>query len=280
MTRREIPTDVIGTSNLVREYTNLNFEECYPITTKVTKTVGAGKDFETFHEAMLWATRVPTTGHGAINLRLDDGVHVGKYADFDPFHYSFYNVKNWLVIESASGNRANCTITMEGATPSGMWLYFFGVSRGGHLTLYQVTLDISLDGKVGAMSEDIAVYADSNARFRAYDCVMKAYRPVYIDVNSYGDISTCTLTAGTATSGFAVGAFEGSVVKVDALTILGGYQGLRCDTAARMFYGGAGGAGQVTFAGITNANTSIPLNQIQYDGRYISTAVAALSFKP
>lgn len=280
MARRDIPTDVIGTSHLVREYTNLNFEECFPITQPVTKTVGAGKDFETFHEAMLWASNRATIGQGAIWLSLDDGIHVaggdgGQAVELGD-SLTYYMITNNLLIASASEDKANCTITTPDyaddadAGPTLFWI------TGGELILANITIDFAA-GEATYPERGWGVYIASG-NFRPVNVDILCGVPLYL----YGPASGCyaynlSLSAAVLDEDYsALTVQAGAYMEASQLEILTGDVGVTMHTGGRLL---VPDPGNLVIGGGVTLNRNIPLNQIQYDGSYISTG-SALSFKP
>lgn len=272
MARRDIPTDVIGTSHLVREYTNLNFEECYPITTTVTKTVGAGKDFETFHEAMVWACNTTIAGAGNIDLLLDDGTHVIPMDALDEYWWAFYTFRNNNIgITGASHNKANCIITLEGVDDGDREPGIFQLLGTAHLWLAYITLDVGAGGYPYPESVGVA-WCSEASKVSIVHADIVCGSPIWV-----GDIAIALVGSSILT---------GSQIGLE--TILGGTIHISGPTELKNFATGIkatlGGrvrqsAGVVTFTNCIT-DTNIPLNQIQYDGSYISNGAAALSFKP
>ena len=274
MARREIPTDVIGTSHLVREYTNLNFEECYPIATAVTKTVGAGKDFELFHDAMMWVQSVPILGGGWVQLVLDNGIHVCEYdpLTFNPLMYSLYSVSGYVDIRAANESKANCKITLAPDVPADLWPFVFSAVSGGNLQFLDVTLDAALGGCAVGMTEITMLDIDSQSRAYLYRSDVLAAAPLSVRGNAELT-SSCVITAGA--SGTAVSCWSGGIVRLGNNNIVAGLVGLKAETSGRIVSGSG-----ISFGVGVITPRNIPVNQIQYDGSYISNSAAALSFKP
>lgn len=274
MARQEIPTDVIGTSHLVRELTNQNFEECFPITTIVTKTVGSGKDFATFDEAMQWAKARKTVGDGQIWLALDDGTHYASNTSYNGSEDCYYSITSRIWIYSASGSRANCKITLPADGYD--WPVLFNVIDGGYLTLDDVTVDLTVGGLAVVWASILSVVRAGarllNADLKAGDNV------IFIGTGATlyaGQSSRVTTATGAAKK--ALFCNTGGYAKLDQLNIFAAGVGITIDDGARVVYESAGA---VTFGGGTvTTQLNVTVNKIQYHGGYISNGAAALSFQ-
>jgi hypothetical protein len=275
MARQILPTDVAGTGALVRDMTNAMFEEIYPITEPVTKTVGAGKDFETFHEAMTWACSTHTTGNGAITLTLDDGLHTPtSKADFNSWWYAYYPINNSMTINSASGNKANCIISLPVDDNGEDWPSLFLI-HNGWLNIVNLTVDVTATGATQSANVTV-IHPHQGGTLSTWQVDIKGGYPIYATHTGAIALRRADLYADATRA--ALSLLDRTTAYAHTVTFATGAFGIKVYLSA-VFSVDDDAIGSVTFAPALGANTNIPLNEIQYTGAYISDGTAALSFK-
>lgn len=256
--------------------TNENFEEIYPITESVTKTVAADgdpagvQDFDDFDTAMTWACGQAING-GQITLELQDGTHyTNDFNDASTRHRSTYVVShNDIFIESASSDQNVCTITLP-ASIAKDWYTVFKVSQG-ELVFSYVTIDLAAGGNTASSEKTNISKATTagNIYFSRcnlsnasqlmntssmciagmYQCICdNVYSALTLDGNSYADIYGTTQIINCRSTGGAIAVTDSSSLTIDANTIFSG----------------------------NAADTNIPLNEIQPDGSYITDGTVPL----
>lgn len=254
---------------------NENVSKLQPITDSYTAEVGVGKDFELFHDAMVWVMKQATTGNATITLILDDQTHyIGEPSDFLTWYFwTYYTVQSAVLIKSASGNPALCKITMPATNDWDMWPGIFTATGGGFLTLEKITIDPALGGY--PYPNHVAAVVASNATARLSTAIVEnagsgaqAYNGGYFGIYN-STINACE-TGISLNSGSKCVDTSGSKVS----TISGNILGISCTNGSVVTLNDS-----TTFSGNTT-DTNIPINQIQYDGACIADTTAALSFKP
>lgn len=248
--------------------------QVYPtITSTVTKTVGAGKDFETLLAAMTWATAQITSHAGLIVLSLDDGIHeVGEPSDFNTTYWAYHVVANTLTIESASGVTANCSITLPSTDDGDQYPTLFTSVHKGSLLLKEVTIDPSLNGypystSVGPVSINDGRLILSKSVIKNADYAVYAWGYGKVEYqNTLIESCDVALSAGLhSTIAVIWGGSPSAEIK-------------NCTTGVSVTESSVANVSNLTFTTNT-ADTSIPLNEIQYDGSYITNEQAALTLK-
>ena len=239
-------------------------EDITPITESVTKTVAADgdpagvMDFDTFHEAMLWVCASVAAG-GKIKLELEDGIHYTGGASAWGISKLYSMTGNDVTIASASGNRDDCTITVPADTPTG-YIGLFSIKNGGSLYVSDITTDLTLGG-----AADVSELGTFNAQYIGtldlYNVNMKnaGYAPIECFYKSYVFANSCTID----------GAAYGVQVQGDGYFYL--YQ-CTISNASGQGVWISRAYGHVNSPTMTDnaEDYSIPLNEIQTDGSYIS----------
>jgi len=242
-------------------------QDAAPITEPVTYTVGVGQDFELFHDAMLWATRQTTLDKGVITLSLSDGIHyVGGPDMFNQHSWAYYKIDHQIIVRGSA--KENCTITMPPDDDGDMYPTVF-MTSGGYFILRDITVDTALGGYPYA--GNVSVAYSSNCYTKVERCVFKntdmGFYTGYGGTGVVKDsiLDNCAMgveTAGTNTS-----------IHVRDTTIQNCAVGVNNSGAGSMIK-----LQNVTFINNTS-DTSMPVNEIQYNGGYITNSTGALSFK-
>lgn len=240
------------------------------VDTNITKTVGAGKDFTTLHEALVWVEGLRPIGVSTVILSLDDGTHIlGGDGNYDSWAGAYYQIQNnmKLRIEPAVGDASSCILTLDGFDDGGEGPTIFYIS-GGDVTISGITFDPSLDG-YPYPSEVTFCYGENGARIITEHCVIKSGYGILVEgLTSYSS-SLDTFTTGTVKGVMASGGAKCFIftttfenVTDTALEVTNG--------ASAMVYGGA------TFT--SNAvDTNIPLNKLYNDGSFITDTTGPLT---
>ncbi len=253
---------------------NENFNEvakAIPVSTLVIKTVGIGKDFELFHDAMAWACDQSQVGNGDIKLILDDGVHyVGEEITLNLNTYFYYNTKGNLTIQGASYDKTLCSITLP-AEGEDNYAGIFLQSNGGYLVFSDVTFDVGLGG---------------------FPYAHNTY-PVSVYTGSYTYLSNCTVKGGYAGLDISGGnlvlrnaTVDGSELGISSqvgdIFIDNGCSLINCGIAIDLGTYGFGGFCQVDPATVLTNNTVdyVPtLNQRDYSGNLITDGSGPITDK-
>lgn len=232
----------------------------------VIKTVGIGKDFETLHEALVWCEE-SNLSKSIVQLLLDDGVHVlGGERNFDPIAGSLYTLTNtYIQILGSSYDSSKVIITLDRdiVIPDYASIFILMAS----FTIGYVTVDFAYDGNTGASKASMLTQAIGKNNI---NLVMSTFKNMKMPLNN-GPVSVQYCLIENCTYGL-----YSSVSKENTLI---NTEFKNCITALKVAYGAQILAKTCTFTNNTT-NYNIPLNQIQYDGSYISTGIAALTFKP
>ena len=261
----------------------LDGEEIFSvISTPVNKTVGVGKDFELFHDAMAWACSRQTINGAKITLTLDAGTHfVGTPDQFNFDVWTFYEVESRIAIKGATGLKTDVIITLPPDDDGNNWPYMFDISPAGDLTLE----DITIEGDAGGYPypDNYANFAVSGGRLSFFSSTVKGgWAGIEVYTNGYAYIYTKAGVGGTLIEGTDYGIYNvmGKILinsHTTDTTIqncavgIGSVQGAMTQLSA--YSGGA-----LALSGNT-ADYDHPVNEIQYDGSYITNNTAALSFK-
>lgn len=233
----------------------------------IVKTVGVGKDFESFHKAMTWACQQVTLNHGQIKLVLDAGTHyVGEPEDFNEDTWCFYTIANNIFIEGAG--KATTFITLPSTDDGNNYPGIFWIG-GGRFRIQGVTIDGTYGGYPYAKGVDAGfVYrADCAIISCNFSDLDAAFVGGQITYNDSCVIDDCAL--GVFISG------NGIDITLNATTIS------NCDEAIGYFNSGRNGHISTKNTIFTTNTSDYPftLNEIQYDGSFISNAAAALTLK-
>ena len=232
------------------------------IRTSITKTVGVGKDFPDINSAAEWIHTIKQTA-GHITILLDDGVHIftdTPIISFEQVRFmSFLNKQ--VSIKSSSGIPANCSISASG-TLGGFFGGMFSATNSV-VSIDNVTFDVTLGGLLS--TQPLSAIVGTNSSIQMINCITNGGMGVAAIGGSINVIDSvfdgCLIAVSTDTNA--------SVVDT---TISNSLMNGVTSNRARVVLD------NVTFTANT-ADTNIPLNEIQYDGSYISTNDTALSFK-
>lgn len=249
---------------------NIQYLKDSTITEPTTKTVGVGKDFETLHEALRWAEMLAFSHEGTLILSLDDGTHVlggdGELQDWEWAYYVFTNAKIRLL--SASSNKANCIITQDPFDDGDNWAAMF-CGYTTVLTFDSVTVDFAIGGYPYSEHTDLHwCYSSSTTTIQS-----STIKNVGYGLLSYS--SSSAQTTNTVFDNCEVGLSNyGGFLSASNAIISNNNMGVEASLSA----GNYTTLNNPTFTSNTT-DTNIPLNEIQYNGSYISDGTGALSFK-
>lgn len=240
-----------------------------PLTSNASVTVGT--DFDTFAEAMAWAIKMPTIAGATIIINLPAGTHLmPEPSELNTWDWTYFAVSNRLQIKGAS--MATTIITMPDTDDGDNYPSLFAISTGGFVYLTEVTIDPAAGsypypenidcgwpyaaGRVFLYNVTIQNCASA---FSASDLGSVAYTACVIDsqvkgLNIYG--SGITTMAGSTISNCTTGITIQSGVNLMSIVSLKNQ----------------------TFTSNTT-DTSVPINEIQYNGGYISDGSAAMTLK-
>lgn len=233
---------------------SVNGNTIVTITEDTTKTVGAGKDFGTLVEAMAWVNTQTTKYPAKITLTLDDGTH--EAADGVTLYITGVN----LVITSAGGVAANCTINAFAAiTGTRMFTQNDGICE---------FLNITIDGATGGAS-NTGLYCkggtmnvNSSTITNFMNGIDMAGRTAVVNLGQ-----SILIDNGTGIS-VASGAYSEAF-----------FQTFESNTTGIVVSGGGIVSYQISTFTTNTADVSIPINEIQYSGSYVTDNAAALAFK-
>ena len=240
------------------------------ITETVTKTVGAGKDFETLHEALKWLETIRTIGPGYVYLSLDDGTHtLGGSGTFNEDEWSYYVLKGIQAgIGGASGDKTKVTITLDAYDDGDNWPSMFAL-YSCHMFIQDVTIDTALGGYPYAGNVDIIMaYTQSSVQCSRADLKngLESVIPYSGSIANYYQCVVDNFDSGLYTWGGRVKATQTTISN--------------CDTA---LYVSTKEPSIITMDNCTltanTADSNVPLHEIQYSGSYITNLTSALSFK-
>lgn len=247
---------------------NDNFTEIYPITTTITKTVGIGKDFTLFHDAMIWALTQSTTAAGKIILDLDPGTHL---IGLDYF-YVLNSVK--ISIEGdIFGSISNIVLTPDplSSTSSND---VFTVNNDGDLSLRAITFDDTIGG-YGFTKVLSGIKINKGGFANIQSCDVVGWNK-FVDVDN-GIVEIDTYIAGDTVirdgntalqiSGYLARAYLGKSFAYNVNFI----SPIIVINSAGIYIS----PGYVVF----NSTTNIPIGEIQYDGSFIIEDGIPLSHK-
>lgn len=170
------------------------------ISTSVTKTVGAGKDFETLHLALRWAEKLIFLGNGKLTLEIDDGTHVlGGAGEFNENAWAYYAfINSRITFKSVSGIAANCIITLDAFDDNENWPSVI-TAYLSNITVMNITIDGSIGGYPYSAIYFLNAYDSSSLAVR--DSILKNCRyPVYSWLSNvyFSNISTDNIYVGAA----------------------------------------------------------------------------------
>lgn len=228
------------------------------LSNSVTKTVGAGKDFETLHLALRWVEDTNQSS-GNIVLTLDDGTHIlGGQNEFDDFYWTYYKISNKnLFIQSSSGIKANCIITLDPFNDGGNWP---GIIDAFHsaIILKAVTVDHTAGGYPYPNTTDF-VYLTQSKLYLHTSTIANGNLGAGINEGSMFNLYNSTI------DNCATGIMSYSTdVSVFGLTVS------NCDIAMASYYGGRILLNNAPVLTNNTSDYNVPLNEIQFDGSFIT----------
>lgn len=244
-----------------------------PISTQITKTVGVGKDFELFHDAMVWATSHTTIGAGEVTLILD-GVSGAEYTHEVGVSAEYYINLNLVITSGDLGDKFDCHLTLPSTDDGGSGLTTFTVGRGGDFLLKDVDFNVTRNSYPYATNVT-AVRVVDGGRFHIFasnitycNTAIKVERghALCSGLGSDEEISYCT-------NGFIVDGMESS------LLIEGSSTYLSIGAVTNELIVTKGGRVMQDDGGSSMLTANIPRNEIQYDGSYYIYAYEANTFK-
>ncbi len=238
------------------------------ITSTVVVTVGVDKDFTSLHEAIKSIEAHTFVGQGRVKLILDDGIHVlGGEGTFNEDSWSYYEFKfTNITIESASGNRTACTITLDAYNDGDMYPTIFTVYNSW-IIFNDVTFNPGYNGYSHYFHVTIAdCYTGSS--FVIDNGFFVNFMNIAFWLNSSGRFNDSTFNS----AGYAAIYNLGGKVDVDVCSFVSCTTALHC--AGSSIINGT----DMTFTNNTQ-NSNIPFNELQYDASFISDNTGPLSFK-
>ena len=225
-------------------------------TAPVSYTVGTGKDFENINEVNAWLKTAKAV-NADVTFVLDDGVHK-VYVD-DGHSLVIPRAARLVVIKSASGNKALCSLTIDGtSTYNGFTAV---VSNYGNLIVDKITIDPELDAYADGGNAN-GIICISNTGLKLLSCSILNGR---INLNcNHGTHVECFNTVFDGAAVLNIGVYD-AVLKAGC-QVNNGSIGIYVDTSIGI---GQISIGDTTFSGNTT-DTYIPLNEVQDDGSYIA----------
>jgi hypothetical protein len=292
-----------GTGDKLRdafEKINTGFESIFVdhIDKDTEFTVGTGKDFTTLDDALRYLSDTATvSSNSSITLTLDDGTHEMVLPSGESIAYDLTGLD--LLIKSATGTKAACIITLPNASA---YIGFMLYVTKGTLELELVTIDGTYNGGSGILVWP--VYGRNGSTVVIHDVDFKNVRDaVTVMNNSYCAVSGSPATTNTFTSisNNAITCHYNSTVYIERPTTI-----TNCGYGIISRWGSKVIQGDGVAFSITNTTTTalyarnhgiivvdnaaltltgngtdyyIPVNEIQYDGSYITNQTGSLSFK-
>lgn len=278
----------------------VNGNSAVPIRESIELTVAADgdpagvDDFDTFEEAVAWASTQSTAGSSSVTLLLADGQHI--ISDIHTDSNEAYNISDiTLFFKSASEDKSLCTITLAtGSLAEYLWFTVFYRSK---VAFENITVDPQANGSATAklttwfnVFENSTLYVTGSTLTNMQQAVFCLDGGQAIISNT--EISYCstagirltrdcfiqlenTITIDNCARGIYIESLSrGQVYYTGAVTIS------NSSVDAIRIFQSTFTAGTGSFTLTTNTeDTNIPINEIQYDGTYISDGTAALTFK-
>ncbi len=237
------------------------------ISSSSTKTVGIGKDFETLHLALRWLETVTCVGRGYVYLVLDDGIHlIGGENELDEAEWAYYTFSFAKIgIKSASGNKDNCIISQDPYDDGDNWASLFS-AYGSYVWFDKVTFDTSAGGYPYPNST-VLIWGYLGTTIYSSRCVFKNMNTVLYSTSIVTEYYSTFSDCGTA--------IETAKGKADGTNISQCAIGIKTDTGYQPSHIKLK---DVVFDNNTS-DTNIPLNEIQYDGSYITDDINPLTLK-
>lgn len=232
----------MGITNLDR--LELNGEEVKaPITSTVTKTVGVGGDFENITDAFIWASTMSTQGPGIIVISLKDGTHLLRTDLIRDI-----TITAWISLKSEADNATNCIVTIDPDYTTDVSIPLkFGAP--GFLSIRRITFDFEAGG-YDSSTNKVYYPLDFQEPTHAfvYECIFKnwAGTSYVFNIKNKADFTSCTFD--TISKCMLLQAFTKVLDKTP------------------------------TNVSVTT-KYSIPINEIQYDGRLVTDNVGPVVLK-
>lgn len=280
---------------------SVNGESLIPITTYITKTVAAVgdspgvSDFDTFEEALVWVSKNRVKGTGRVTLSLADGEH-----HISEVHGAFSEIiiiKNMdLIIESASSDKTLCLITtVPDSTLSTTYFLQFWFSK---IAMFNITINLNANGNSAIRCYSfISLFYSSIGWFE--DCTfMYLENAIQVIDHSSANVKNVvisnsgtsalratrncrmvvegTVTIDSMPRGIYIESCCDLTIRANAVVTIS-----NCTTnGIRIFQSRVTTSETGTLTFVTNtADTNMTLNEIQYDGSFITDGTSALSFK-
>lgn len=245
----------------------------FPTSQTTEKTIGAGKDFETLREALNWQNTLVQGQVGYIIFTLDDGVHyIGELTDFNDWAWTYHQIRMDTTFKSASGDKSLCTIVPPADDDGDNYPPLFSVSAC-FVNFTDITLSASVGGSTGA-NKVSCVYVNNGAGCQFNNCDLYDFDDaIYAFSNSHVNLIEYS------SKGFIVDGCTRAVVVVGGSTTF-------IDSAVVLSNNALGiytqDAGACVSKGTMTTNTQDytgTINEIQYDGSYVTNGTSAMSFK-
>lgn len=234
-----------------------------PITSPVTIEVGAGKEYETFHAAMVWATSQVTNNNGRIAIRLPGGTHEALA------NYYIYNTSISIYSEES------VIITLRSTASSNKKM--FTVKETGSLSFSEVTIDPAENGYAYSSTVTILTVEDS-AQVALSASTLKNCA-TGLSISTSGKVDLLQLGADLFFTNCTTGIYLTGMNATAVIPGASGYVNISsCTTGINVYEGARCLVLDANLSGNT-ADYGTPLNEIQYDGSYISDGTAALTLK-
>ena len=271
------------------------------ITTPVMKTVASATsadpsafDFSTLHDALRWVEKKQIFNAGTIALGLDDGMHyLGRQGpgEIDAASGSYYNFSNTNIALLSMSMSGNCVLTMDpyddgDAGPKiisafNSILQFVGLvineDAGGYLyplqvafvTCYKTTVSVSM-AMINGFYEAFSL--DAGSQLKASQLTIENIDGAIRARNRSSIAATGMTIDGASSLIYGPILVDNSDIYISSGEIKNSLYGVYTQQ------GGKAVLESVTLTNNTN-DANIPLNEIQYNGAYVSTANAPLTLK-
>lgn len=154
---------VVRVGDIVDEVNNLE-----PVSERLQKTVGSGKDFASLHTALEWVEKRQFVKNGFIELVLDDGVHY--------LEKSYYFTDVHMKLTSASQDKTVCTVQTDG---SDSYVIKFSGSASLAFEYLKVTGDAGNSSylTIGSMNGDEGAAGNT---LRIVNCDFRDFTPLMV----------------------------------------------------------------------------------------------------
>lgn len=244
-----------------------------PVTEITEFSVGPGKDFETLAKAFIWLQEVSFGVGGRVIFNLSDGIHLIEEIPGTTGYWTSYPIYNGHITFAGNwADRTAVTIALDPSVPDAELFMAFSVLNVDALLFNYITFDPGAAGHTTANEKMRWATVTRNAYVHFFDCIMDGgQRGIEMYLDSHLIIEKCEIKNFVQTAIYVEHNSTAYIWNVS--TITGNGLGISCGAASRVIFNTDSSASGNT------VDYSIPVNEIQYSGAYISTALAALSFK-